>query len=349
MHTRIGSSHSARRHARGQGEETLSGRYTVGILLLALSVLVVPRTSTAQPPGKVFRIGWLTFGSSARSDLDGLRRGLRELGYVEGQNLVIEARYAEGKVERLPDLATELVRLNIHVILAVGSAAVRAAQQATSTIPIVMTLTANAVAQGFVGSLAQPGCNITGLSGLGLELSGKRLELLKEAVPEVSRIAVLWNPANLAVAPFLRETQATAQALGVELHVLEVRTPNEFEGAFAAATSGRAEALLVMPDAVLYGHRTRIVDFAQRNGLPGMYPDRDFVDAGGLMSYAASWAALFPRAATYVDKILKGAKPGDLPVEQPTEFELVLNLKTAQALGLTFPPHLLVLANKVIQ
>ena len=349
MHTRIGSAHSARRHARGPCEETLSGRYTVGILLLALSVLVAPLISTAQPPGKVFRIGWLTNGSSARPDLDGLRRGLRELGYVEGQNLVIEARYAEGKVERLPDLATELVRLHIQVILAVGIAAVRAAQQATSTIPIVMTTAGNAVAQGFVASLAQPGGNITGLSGFGVELSGKRLELLTEAVPEVSRIAVLWNPANPASAPFLRETQAAAQALGVELHVLEVRTPNEFEGAFAAATSGRAEALLVMPDAFLYGNRTRIVDFAQRNGLSGMYPDRDYVDAGGLMSYGVSWAALFPRAATYVDKLLKGVKPADLPVEQPTQFELVLNLKTAKALGITLPPTLLVWAEEVLQ
>jgi putative ABC transport system substrate-binding protein len=324
--------------------------HTIGsIVILTLGLLCAPLITDAQPLGTVFRIGWLTNGSSTRPDLDGLRRGLRELGYVEGQNLVIEERYAEGQVKRLPDLATELVRLNMHVILAVGSAATRAAQQATSTIPIVMTTSTNAVAQGFVGSLAQPGGNITGLSGLGVELSGKRLEILKEAVPEVSRIAVLWNPANLAIASFLRETQAAAQALGVELHILEVRTPDEFEGAFAAAISGRAGALLVMPDAFLFGNRMRIVDFAQQNRLPGMYPDRDYVDAGGLMSFAPSWTALFPSAATYVDKILKGMKPADLPVEQPTKFELVLNLKIAKALGITFPPTVLILADEVIQ
>jgi len=310
---------------------------------------VVPLISTAQLPGKVFRVGWLTLGFPAQPDLDGLRQGLRELGYVEGQNLVIEARYAEGQVERLSDLATELVRLHIHVMIAAGSAATRAAQQATSTIPIVMTTYMDAVAQGFVGSLARPGGNITGLAGPGVELSGKRLEILKEAVPEVARIAVLWNPANTSTAPNLRATQAAAQALGVELHVLEVRTPSDFEGAFDAATRGRAGALLVMPDAFLAGDPTRIVDFAQQHGLPGMYPVREYVAAGGLMSYAPSWAAMFLRAATYVDKILKGVKPADLPVEQPTKFELILNLKTAKALGITFPPTLLILADEVIQ
>jgi putative ABC transport system substrate-binding protein len=349
MHTRIGSAHGAHRHARGQGEETIRGLYTVGILLFALSVLVVPRISTAQPPGKVFRIGWLAVSFPAQPDLDGLRQGLRELGYVEGQNLVIEERYAEGKFERLSDLATELVRLNIHVLIAAGSAAIRAAQQATSTIPIVMTTLTDAVAQGFVGSLARPGGNITGLAGFGVELSGKRLEILKEAVPEVARIAILWNPANPNTAPFLRETQAAAQTLGVELHVLEVRTPNDFEGAFAAVTRGRAGAPLVVGDGFLSGSRTRIVDFAQRNGLPGMYSDREWVDAGGLMAYTSSWTAMFPRAATYVDKILKGVKPADLPVEQPTKFELVINLKTAKALGITIPPTLLFRADEVIR
>jgi putative ABC transport system substrate-binding protein len=350
MHTRIGSAHGAHKHARGQCEETIRGLYTVGILLFALSVLVVPLISTAQPPGKVFRMGWLTVGfPGPRPDLDGLRQGLRELRYVEGQNLVIEERYAEGKVERLPDLASELVRLNIHVLIAAGGAAIRAAQQATSTIPIVMTTVSDAVAQGFVGTLARPGGNITGLAGPGVELSGKRLEILKEAAPEVARIAVLWNPANLTTAPFLPETQAAAQALGVELHVLEVRTPNDFEGAFAATTSGRAGALIVMPDAFLAYNRTRIVDFAQRNGLPGMYPDREWVDSGGLMSYGSTWTAMFPRAATYVDKILKGVKPADLPVEQPTKFELVINLKTAKALGITIPPTLLFRADEVIK
>jgi putative tryptophan/tyrosine transport system substrate-binding protein len=321
-------------------------------------LLVAPLGADAQPPTKVYRIGWLNLGyphdtfsksDQVRPDLVALRQGLRALGYVEGQNLGIEERYAEGKVERLSDLATGLVRLKVDVIIAAGSAATRAAQQATSTIPIVMTTVADAVAQGFVGSLAWPGGNITGLAGPGVALSGKRLELLKEAVPEVSRIAVLWNPANPTMVSFLPETQAAAQALGVELHVLEVRSPNDFEGAFAAVTSGRAGALLVIGDALLNGNRTRIVDFAQQHGLPGMYPFRDYVDAGGLMSYAPSWTAMFPRAATYVDKILKGAKPADLPVEQPMKFELVINLKTAKALGITMPPSLLLLADEVIQ
>jgi len=328
------------------------------IVTLALAILVVPLAAEAQQPTKVYRIGWLNLGfpddtfsksDQARPDLDALRQGLRALGYVEGQNLVIEERFAEGKVERLSDLATELVRLKVDVIVGGGTAAIRAAQQATSTIPIVMTTYMDAVAQGFVGSLAQPGGNITGVAGLGVELSGKRLELLKETVPGVARIAALWNPANVTAAPFLQETQAAAQALGVELLVLEVHTADEFEGAFAAVTRGHAGALIVIPDALLNGNRTRIVDLAHQHGLPGMYPIRDYVDAGGLISYGSSWTAMFPRAATYVDKILKGAKPADLPVEQPTKFELVINLKAAQALGLTMPPTLLMLADEVIQ
>src|SRR5262245_12682460 len=322
------------------------------IVTLSLSILAALRVADAQPVEKMYRIGLLNSSSATVNarPFEVVTQALRELGYVEGQNLVIEKRYAEGQVERLPDLATELVRLKVDVILAVGSATVRAAQQATSTIPIVMALAGSALAQGFVASLAQPGGNITGLSGLGIELNGKRLELLKEAMPEVSRIAVLWNAANPALAPSLRETQAAAQALGVELHVLEVRTPDEFAGAFAAATSGRAGALLVGPDLILlFANRTRIVDLAQRHRLPGMYPDRDYVDAGGLMSYGQNWMALFLRAATYVDKLLKGAKPADLPMEQPTKFELVLNLKTAQALGITIPPTLLFLADEVIK
>src|SRR5439155_20902844 len=203
--------------------------------------------------------------------------------------------------------------------------------------------------QGFVVSLARPSGNITGLAGFGVELHGKRLELLKKVVPTASRIAALWNPANASLAPYLRETQAAAQTLGVELHVLEVRTPNEFEGAFAAASSGRAEALIVMGDAFLADHRTRIVDFAQRHRLPGMYPRRSYVDVGGLMSYAANIPDQQRRAASYVDKILKGAKPADLPVEQPMKFELVINLKTAKAIGLPIPPTILFQADEVIK
>jgi putative tryptophan/tyrosine transport system substrate-binding protein len=322
---------------------------TVLLATLVLSVLTVPLASHAQLSDKVFRIGRLTLASPSTDDPDGFRQGLRELGYVEGQNIVIEYRSAEGNVDRLGALATDLVRRHMDVIVATGSPAIHAAQQATSTIPIVMTTDTDAVAQGFVVSLARPGGNITGRAGFGAELHGKRLEFLKQVVPTASRIAALWNPANASLAPYLRETQTAAQALGVELQVLEARTPNEFEGAFAAASGGRTEALIVMADAFLLDHRTRIVDLAQRHRLPGMYPRRSYVDIGGLMSYAADIPNQQRRAATYVDKILKGAKPADLPVEQPTKFELVINLKTAQTLGLTLPPHLLTLADQVIR
>ena len=323
---------------------------TVGsIVTIALGLLYAPLTIDAQPPGKVFQIGWLALGSPSTRDLDGFRQGLRELGYVEGQNIVIEYRWAEGNIDRLGALATDLVRRHMDVIMAVGSAAIRAAQQATSTLPIVMTTNTDAVAQGFVVSLARPGGNITGVTGLGVELSGKRLELLKEVVPTASRIAALWNAANATTASFLHATQAAAQALGVELPVLEVRTLTDFEGAFAAVTGGRAEALIVIPDAFLGDHLTMIVDLAQRHRLPGMYPDREYADAGGLMAYTETIANRNRRAAVYVDKILKGAKPADLPVEQPTKFVLVINLKTAKALGLTIPPSILFQADEVIQ
>jgi putative ABC transport system substrate-binding protein len=322
---------------------------TALLAALVLGLLVAPLASDAQPPDKVFRIGRLTLASPSTDDPDGFRQGLRELGYIEGQNIVIESRSAEGSVDRLGALATDLVQRQMDVIVAAGSPAIHAAQQATSTIPIVMTTDTDAAAQGFVDSLARPGGNITGLAGFGVELHGKRLEFLKEAVPTASRIAALWNPANTSLAPYLRETQAAAQALGVELQVLEVRTPNDFDGAFAAAISGHAEALIVMGDAFLADHRTRIVDFAQRNRLPGMYPRRSYVEVGGLMSYAANIPNQQRRAATYVDKILKGAKPADLPVEQPMKFELVINLKTAKALGLTISPTLLFQADEVIK
>ena len=319
------------------------------IITFALGILVAPLISTAQPPGKVFRIGVLSFSVTAGRDhsLDGLQQGLRELGYVEGQNLALEQRDAEGHSERLPDLATTLVDLRVEVLVALGSAATRAAQRATSTIPIVMVTSVDPVASGFIASLARPSGNITGVSFVEA-LGGKRLELLKEAVPTVSRIAALWNPGNPTTASFLQETQGAAQALGVQLHVL-AGPPNDFEGAYTATSSGRAEALIVMPDASFTNHATRIVNFAQRHRLPAIYPVREFVDAGGLMSYASSWTALFPRAATYVDKILKGMKPADLPVEQPTKFELVINLKTAKAMGLTLSPTLLFQATEVIQ
>jgi len=293
-------------------------------------------------------IGFLEY--TARSLPEAFRQGLRDLGYVEGKDIVIEFRSAEGTVDRLGALATELTQLPVDVLVASGAVATRAAHQATHTIPIVMLSGTDVVAQGFVASLARPGGNITGLAGLQVELSGKRLEVLTEALPGVSRIAVLWNPDNPITAPFLQETQAAAQALRVALHVLEVRTPNDFEDAFAAALRGRAEALFILPDGFLSSHHRRIVDFAHRHRLPGMYYSRAYVDAGGLMSYGhPGLSTMLPRVTLYVDKILKGAKPADLPVEQPTQVEFVINLKTATALGLSLPPVLLFQATEVIR
>src|SRR5262245_33723192 len=319
------------------------------IVLLALSILVAPLASAQPSPAKVFRIGQLTLASPSTDDPDGFRQGLRELGYVEGQNIVIEYRSAEGRVDRLGALATDLVRRQMDVIVATGSPAIHAAQQATRAIPIVMTTDTDAVAQGFVVSLARPGGNISGLAGFGVELHGKRLEFLKEVMPTTSRIAALWHLANASLVPYLRATQAAAQVLGVELQVLEVRTPNEFEGAFVAAISGYAEALIAMGDAFLADHRTRIADLARRHRLPGMYPRRSYVDVGSLMSYAANIPNQQRRGATYVDKLLKGTKPADLPVEQPTKFELIINLRTAKAIGLTIPPTILFQADEVIK
>jgi putative ABC transport system substrate-binding protein len=279
--------------------------------------------------------------------LNGLRQGLHEVGYVEGQNLIIEQRNAGGQHERLPELAADLVQLPVDVLVAAGAATTRAAQRATSTIPIVIMTSADPVQAGLVASLARPGGNITGVSSLQVALLGKRLELLKEAVPALARIAALGNPANPT--PFLQETQVAAQALGVQLHALGVSTPTEFEGAFAAAIRSRAEALIVMPDSFLHNHHTRIVDLAQRHQLPGMYPDPEYVRAGGLMSYATSVLAMGRRAGTLVGKILNGAKPADLPVEQATKFQFIINLKTATALGITLPPHLLILADEMLQ
>jgi putative ABC transport system substrate-binding protein len=321
---------------------------TIGsIVTLTLGLLCAPLITDAQQPGKVVRIGLLSFSAAGSLSLAGLRQGLRELGYVEGQNLALVQRDAEGQYERLPDLATDLVGLGVEVLVAHGAAATRAAQRATSTIPIVMTHGGDPIASEVIASLARPGGNITGVMAAAT-LTEKRLEILKEAVPEASRIAVLWNPGNPATASFVPATQGTAQALGIQLQMIE-GPPNDFESAFAAVLSVRAEALIVLPDAFFNRHRTRIVDFAQRHRLPAMYTDPEYVRAGGLMSYATNWLAMGHRAATFVDKILKGAKPADLPVEQALKFELVINLKTAQTLGLTLPSHLLVLADEVIR
>jgi putative ABC transport system substrate-binding protein len=321
--------------------------HTVGLVAtLALVLFVTPFAADAQQPGHVPRIGWLALASPPLIELEGLRQGLRELGYVEGQNILIEGRYAEGKSERLPDLVAELVRLKVDVLLAAGGAATRAAKQGTTTTPIV-SVSGDPVAAGFVLGLARPGGNITGLAHFTTELSGKRLELLKETFPSLTRVAVL---AHTAASPTeLRATESAAQALGVQLQRLEVQEPAELAPAFAAMTRARADALIVLPSQVFFALRTQITELAAQHRLPAMYEGKEFVEAGGLMGYGPSVPDLFRRTATYVDKILKGAKPADLPIEQPTKFELILNRKTAQALGITFPPTLLVLADEVIQ
>ena len=320
----------------------------VGVIVtLILSLLAVPRAAAAQPAGKVWRIGYLIAGSGGINEA--FRQGLRDLGYVEGQNLTLEYRHADDQLERLADLAAELVRLPVDIFVIPGENAARAVQQATHTIPIVLAAGGDPVGSGLVASLARPGGNLTGLSLMGTELEGKRLELLKEAVPTASRVGVLFNPASIRAVHQWRETERTAQSLGVQLHALEVRQADEVERAFATATSAGAAALIVLRSVVMETHRTQILQLAAQSRLPVMSDLREFVDDGGLMSYGPSVSEAWRRAATYVDKILKGARPADLPIEQPTKFELVLNRKTAQALGITFPPTLLLLADEVIQ
>jgi putative ABC transport system substrate-binding protein len=327
-------------------------------LAVVLSLVFASPVAEAQQPTKGHRIGWLMADfrppsptGTFQATEEAFRQGLRALGYIEGQNLVIEFRYAEGKAERLPDLAAELVRLQVEVIVAGGAPAIRAAQNATRTIPIVMAGTSDPVAQGFIASLARPGGNITGSSDQNAELHGKRLELLKATVPRSARIAVLLNPASPYHASRLHSLTVAAQTLDVQLHVVEVRRAEGLDPAFAALAPARAGALLVMDDALVItpSRGGRIADLAATSRLPAMYSRREFVNAGGLMSYAADFADLHRRAATYVHKILQGAKPADLPVEQPAKFELFINLKTAKALGLTIPQSVLGRADQVIQ
>ncbi len=320
---------------------------------LALGLLAAPLPAAAQRPAKVFQIGFLgnlrpTTREIARN-VEAFRQGLRELGYVGGQNINIEYRYSEGQHERLPALAAELVRLRVDVIVAAAAPATRAAKQATTAIPIVMVAAGEAVESGLVASLARPGGNITGLTQMLPELTAKRLELLKEVVPKLSRAAVLWNSANPYKAPDWREIQVAARALRVTLQSVEVRGPDEFERAFAAMTRERLDGLMTLDDPLTFRYRTSSVDFAAKKRVPAMYALREFVDAGGLMAYGVNLADLWRRAATFVDKILKGAKPADLPVEQSTRFDLVINMKTAKALGLTFPQSILIRADQVIQ
>ena len=274
---------------------------------------------------------------------------MREHGYIEGQNIAVEYRFASGRVERLPELAAELVGLKLDAIVTPGTAPALAAKQATSTIPIVFAGVGDAVGAGLIANLARPGGNITGLASINAELGGKRLELLKEVVPKASRVAFLYNPADQSNVLVLKQLQQAAPALGLILQPLEVREPGEFEGAFAAMTRKRAQALFVVAGVLTLEHRKTIVDLAAKSRIPTIWGHRQFVEVGGLMSYAVNFYDQVRRAATYVDKILKGAKPADLPVEQPTKFELVIKLKTAKALGLTIPPSLLGRADEVIQ
>jgi putative tryptophan/tyrosine transport system substrate-binding protein len=323
-------------------------RFALCVTLFALSV-----SAEAQQAKKIPRIGYLGATSvSATSDrTEPFRQGLRELGYVEGKNIVIEWRSAEGKLDRLPALAAELVRLKVDIIVTSGPIPTRAAKEATVTIPIVMTQDSDPVANGFVASLARPGGNITGLSTLRPELSGKQLELLKEIVPKLSRVAVFGTSTHPGNAQTLKEVELAAKAFGVKLQYLDVLDPKDIETAFRAARKGRADAVLflVAGGVASSGHRTQIVDLAVKSRLPVIYGVPEYVEAGGLMNYGVSFTDLDRRAATYVDKIFKGAKPADLPVEQPKKFEFVINLKTAKQIGLTIPPNVLARADKVIK
>jgi ABC-type uncharacterized transport system substrate-binding protein len=320
-----------------------------GIVTLMLSLLTTPLTSQTQPAAHVPRLGLLMPGSASgyAPRLEAFRHGLRDLGYVEGRTITLEYRFAEGQAARLPALAEELVRLPVDVLVVDGTIAIRPAQHATTTIPIVM-VAADPVGAGLVASLAHPGGNSTGLSLMIPDLSGKRLELLKEAVPHLSRIAALWHQ-DAPVGPYLTETQAAAQALGLQLHALVVRSPDEFDQAFAEMTRAHADALVLMPSGLFFSHHTQLAALAVQHRLPAMFMEREFVEAGGLMAYGPSLADLSRRAATYVHKILQGAKPADLPVEQPTKFELIINLKTAKELGLTIPPTVLFQADEVMK
>jgi len=328
----------------------MNSRSAASIILLSLC-LATPCVTVAQQ--QIPRIGYLTgvFPCSGPvPSIDAFRQGLRELGYTEGKNIDIECRSADGKPDRLAELAAELVRLKVNVIIAAGGELVaRAAKQATQTIPIVMTNAADPVETGLITSLARPGSNVTGLVTISPELGGKRLALLKEAFPKVDRVAVLTNPANPEQKVRLKEIEVAAQALVLQLQVLEVREPNDFDLAFSAITRQHAHALLPLGDPLTVSNRTRLVDFAAKNRLPAMYHRMEFVDVGGLMAYGPNYDDLFRRAATFVDRILKGAKPGDLPVEQPTKFELVINLKAAKALGLVIAPSVLARADKIIE
>lgn len=322
------------------------------IATLALGLLVAPLAADAQQPGTVFRIGFLSGGalpSEAERPPSALRQALQGLGYVEGKNVIFEGRWAEGKIDRLPDLAAELVRGKVDVIITIGGPPAEAAKHATSTIPIVIVAAGDPVGTGLIASLARPGENITGITDQAIELIPKRLELLKETVPKASRVAVLWNSADRAMTLRYRQVETAARALGVRVQPLGVREPSDFDAAFSAMTRNRPDAFFIISDALTNIHRRRVLDFAATNRLPAMYEHNLYVNDGGLMSYGPSFSDMWPRAAYYVDRVLKGAKPGDLPLEQPTRYYLVINLKTAKGLGLKIPQSVLIRADQVIQ
>src|SRR5712691_5239450 len=323
----------------------------IALITLALTILTAPLAIEAQPAGKVPRVGILITGSPslAGSNLPAFQQGLRDLGYVEGQNLILEYRYAEWRFERLPELAAELVRLTVDVLVTGGSQPVQVLQHATPTIPIVGAGLADPVETGFAESLARPGGNITGLAFQNADLSTKRLELLKEVVPGVTRVALLWDRHNPASAGAVRATEEAARAVELQIHLVDVQGPQDFDHALDVAHKGRAQALLQVGSPLFNTHRQTLLELVAKRRLPATCEARVFVVEGCLMAYGPSFPAMWYRAAIYVDKILKGTKPADLPMEQPMKFELVINLKTAQALGLTIPPSILFQADEVIQ
>jgi putative tryptophan/tyrosine transport system substrate-binding protein len=320
-------------------------------ILVGTLVLVFGLAAEAQQPTKIPRIGYLSTVSPAANvtRIEAFRQGLRELGYVEGKNIVIEWRYAEGKVDRLPSLAAELVRLKVDVIITAASPPTRAAKELTRTIPIVMAFDDDPVGSGFVASLARPGGNVTGLSSLALEIGGKQLELLKEIIPRLSRVAILGTSTVPHYANLVKEIDLVAKAVEVKVQEVDVLNVTDIEKAFGAASKADAGAVLVMGSPILNSHRTQIVVLAAKSRLPATYSRPEYVQDGGLLYYGTSFPDLFHRAATYVDKILKGAKPADLPIEQPTKFELIINMKAAKQIGLTIPPNVLARADRVIK
>ena len=321
-------------------------------VVAAVVLFAAPRAADAQSAGKVSRIGYLSPLSPAADATrrEGFRQGLEELGYRDGQNIAVEYRWAEGRLDRQEALAAELVRLKVDVIIAAGGHhTVRAAKKATGSIPIVMTIGPDSVGGGLVASLARPGGNVTGLNTLTSELAAKRLDLLRDMLPGIQRVAVLWNPAVPERTIEFKNTQLAARTLRVEIQSLEIRRPDDLDEQFRAIVKGRADVLVVLADPVTITHSAKIIAFASKKRLPTMFNQKPPVDAGGLVSYGTNYEEAFRHAAVYVDKILRGAKPAELPIQQPTKFELVINMKTAKALGLTIPPSLLVRADQVVE